>query len=55
MGKEKTFASAITPKGLINYLSTVLDTDKVYCVSGKLAGTEIFLKNKSCSNREDLM
>jgi hypothetical protein len=46
VGKErKLFASAITPKGLINYLSTVLDTDKVYCVSGKTGtGTEIFLK-----------
>ena len=46
VGRErKLFASAITPKGLVNYLSTVLDTDKIYCVSGKPGtGTEVFLE-----------
>lgn len=43
--ERKLFASAITPKGLVNYLSTVLDTDKIYCVSGKPGtGTEVFLE-----------
>ena len=46
MGRDRRlFASAITPKGLVHYLSTVLDTNKIYCVSGKSGtGTEIFLE-----------
>lgn len=46
MGKDrKLFASAITPKGLVHYLSTVLDTNKVYSISGKPGtGTEVFLE-----------
>ncbi|MDQ2085918.1 ATPase [Herbivorax sp. ANBcel31] len=46
MGKDrKLFASAIAPKGLVNYLSTILDTDEIYCVSGKHGtGTEVFLE-----------
>nr|WP_010243115.1 hypothetical protein [Acetivibrio cellulolyticus] len=35
---RRLFASAITPKGYENYLSTVLNTNKVYVVKGK-AGT----------------
>lgn len=42
---RKLFASAVTPKGLVNYLPTVLDTDKIYCVIGAPGtGTEVFLE-----------
>ncbi|MFZ5989059.1 MAG: PRK06851 family protein [Bacillota bacterium] len=45
-GKDRRlFASAITPNGLVNYLSTVLDTDKVYVLEGKPGtGTEKVLE-----------
>lgn len=36
--QRKLFASAITPNGLVHYLDTVLDTDKVYVLKG-LPGT----------------
>ncbi|TYQ13124.1 UNVERIFIED_CONTAM: hypothetical protein Cloal_4182 [Acetivibrio alkalicellulosi] len=42
---RRLFASAITPKGLINYLDTVLNTSKIYNVRGKSGtGTEKFLE-----------
>jgi len=31
---RKLFASAITPNGLVNYLDTLINTDKVYVLKG---------------------
>lgn len=41
---RRLFASAITPNGYANYLSTVLSTEKVYLLKGQTGtGTEKFL------------